>query len=57
MRPEPPSGWQDTELKNKKGVNYQGDKDIVYWLSTGKSQWVTDSNYYTLPPETSEYSP
>lgn len=40
-----------------KGVDYQGDKDIVYWLSTGKSQWVTDNNYYTLPSEAAEYNP
>ncbi len=40
-----------------KGVDYIGDKDIVYWLSTGKSQWVTDNQYYTLPPEANDYNP
>jgi hypothetical protein len=39
------------------GVDYLGDKDLVYWLSAPQSQWVTDSRYYTLPSETIEYNP
>ncbi len=39
------------------GVDYLGDKDLVYWLSAPQSKWVTDSRYYTLPSETNDYSP
>ncbi len=39
------------------GVNYQGDKDIVYWLSTKDAKWTTDNRFYSLPIETLEYDP
>jgi len=40
-----------------KSVDYIGDKDLVYWLATSQSKWVTDNRYYSLPSETAEYNP
>ena len=39
------------------GVNYQGDKDMVYWLSNKDLNWNTDNRYYSLPSEALDYNP
>lgn len=39
------------------GVNYLGDKDMVYWLSTSQAKWVTDTRFYSLPAQAFEFNP
>ncbi len=37
--------------------NYVGDKDFVYWLSSSEVSWITDNRYYSLPQNSSRFSP
>lgn len=37
--------------------DYIGDKDIVYWLYSLESRWITDNRYYTFPVEANDYNP